>query len=135
LRFFFDNCISPRYTRALRVLAEVQKYELLHLAEKFDREDIKDEDWIRALGEEGDWVIISGDPRITKGKAEKRAWRESGLTGFFFGKGWSSRSYWKQAEDIVRWWPKIVLEARKTEPGTGYIIPVGGKEFRIIYES
>ena len=133
MRFFIDNCISPRYARALRELAEIQKYEIVHLSEKFERSDVKDVDWLRTLGEEGNWVIVSGDPRISKSKADRRAWHESGLTAFFFGKGWSSLSYWKQAADIVRWWPEIVLESRRTEQGTGYLIPKKGKKFQTIY--
>lgn len=132
MKFFLDNCISPRYARALRILAELQKYEIVHLSEKFDR-STPDVEWITELSKEGDWVIVSGDPRITKSKAEKKVWQESGLTGFFFGDKWSSRAYWKQAEDIVAWWPRIVLEARGAKPGTGYLIPVKGKEFKEIY--
>lgn len=136
MRFFFDNCISPRFVRALQVLAEVQNYELVHLSEKFPR-NTPDQDWIQTLAAEAtedDWVIISGDPRITRNKGERKAWIESGLTTFFFGDKWASRSYWNQAEDIVRWWPAIVLEAQRAPQGRGYLIPVKPKEFRVIYE-
>ena len=133
MRFFFDNCISPRFVRALKILAEVQNYELVHLSEKFSR-DTLDKEWIQTLAAEGDWVIVSGDPRITRNKGERKAWIESGLTAFFFGDKWASRSYWNQAEDIVRWWPAIVLEARRALQGRGYLIPLKAKEFRIIYE-
>lgn len=134
MRFFLDNCISIRYARALRELAEVQNYDIQHLREKFDAENTKDPEWIGVLAEEGDWVIVSGDPRITKGRVERAAWHESGLTAFFFSDGWASRSFWHQAEDIVRWWPQIVLEARRARPGTGHLLPVKGKEMRVIYE-
>lgn len=126
--------MSPRYARALRVLAEIQRYEIVHLQEKFDRADIKDPDWLRALGAEGDWVIVSGDPRITRGRAEQEAWRESRLTAFFFAHGWSSRQYWKQAADVVAWWPAIVLEARQVPPGTGFLIPLKGTTWQKIYD-
>jgi len=112
VRSFLDNCISVRFARALRVLAEIQEYEIVHLSEKFDRADVTDEEWLTALGQEGDWAVVSADPRITRGKAQRRAWHESGLAAFFFASGWASRSYWNQAEDIVHWWPGIVLQAR-----------------------
>jgi hypothetical protein len=132
MKFFMDNCISPKFTRALKILAEVQSYEIVHLSEKFNR-NVKDVDWIHKLSQESDWVIISGDPRITRSRAERAAWEESGFTAFFFGDGWASRSYWIQAADIVEWWPKIVLEARKAKTGTGYMIPVKANEFKIIF--
>lgn len=83
MRFFLDNCISPVHAKALRILAEVQEYEIVHLSERFER-DARDPEWLGTLGREGDWVIVSGDPRITRGRAERRAWHESGLTAFFF---------------------------------------------------
>ena len=132
MRFFLDNCLSPRYARALRILAEVQGYDIRHLSEKFDRSS-PDVVWIPALAAEKDWVIVSGDPRISRNKAERKAWRESRLTAFFFEDKWSNRGYWTQAQDVVAWWPKIVLEARKAKPGAGYLIPVKAKEFKVIY--
>jgi hypothetical protein len=127
-----DNCISPRFGKALRILAEVQAYQIVHLSEKFDR-SISDIEWLSNLSSESDWVIVSGDPRITRSRSERAAWQETGFTAFFFGDGWASRGYWNQAVDIVRWWPQIVLEARRVRVGTGYLIPVKGKEMKLIY--
>lgn len=135
MKFFFDNCISPKYVKAVRILAEVQGYELVHFCEKFDRADVKDPEWITTLGTEGDWIIISGDPRISRGQAERKAWLESGLTAFFFGDGWSNLSFWKQATEIVRWWPLIVLKSRDPgiKTGSGFLVPLRGKDFKQIY--
>ena len=132
MKFFLDNCISVHYARALRVLTEFQKYEIVHLSEKFAK-DTKDIVWIRELAKENDWVIISGDPRISRNKAEREAWHESGLTAFFFGDGWASRKYWKQAEDIVRWWPDIVLAAREAKKGTGFLLSLKATSMKEIY--
>lgn len=132
MKFFLDNCISPVHAKALRVLAEVQEYEILHLSEKFPR-DTRDHEWLGELGREGDWVVVSGDPRITRGRIERAAWHESGLTAFFFGKGWASRSYWKLAADLVTWWPTIVLTARQAPAGSGFLLPLKGREPKQIY--
>lgn len=133
MKFFIDNCISPRHSAALRVLAEIQQYQIVHLSEKFDR-DTADAEWLSRLGQEGGWVIVSGDPRIMRGRAERRAWKESGLTAFFFAKGWANRSYWKLAADLVGWWPRIVLAAREAPAGTGHLIPLRGRELERIFE-
>ena len=132
MRFFFDNCVSIKFVQALSILARIQEYELVHLTERF-APDTKDEEWIRSLADEGQWVIISGDPRISKGQAQRIAWKESGFTAFFFADGWASKGFWKQAESLVHWWPQIVLRAREAAPGSGYLIPLSGKEFRQIY--
>jgi hypothetical protein len=132
MRFFLDNCISPKYARALRVLAEMQQYEIVHLQDRFPP-DIRDEDWIRQLGEEGDWVIVSGDPRISRSKPVRNVWRESGITAFFFADGWAQHRFWRQAADMVHWWPTIVLEAGRALRGSGFLIPVKGSKLKTIY--
>lgn len=132
MRFFFDNCVSVRFVQALSVLAQIQGYELVHLTEHFPP-DATDEEWLQSLATDRDWVIISGDPRISRGRAQRIAWQESGLTAFFFADGWASKGFWKQAESLVRWWPQIVLKAREATPGTGYLIPWNGKDFKQIY--
>jgi hypothetical protein len=133
VRFFLDNNISPHYAAGLRAFAKQQHYDIVHLSEKFEDRSIADPDWIRALAKEGDWAIVSADQRIMKGRAEQAAWRESGLTSFFFGSGWTRQSYWEQAADIVKWWPKIVLAAREAAVGTAHVMPLHGKDFKILY--
>jgi PIN like domain len=90
VRFFFDNCVSVRFVQALRILAQIQEYELVHLTERFAA-DTPDEEWIRRLASDGDWVIISDDPRISRGQAQRKTWQESGLTAFFFADGWAAK--------------------------------------------
>jgi PIN domain-containing protein len=133
VRFFFDNTFPPRLVQAIRVLAELQEVDLTHLADKFPR-DSPDPVWIGALGVEGDWIIISSDANICRGKAEQAAWRESGLTAFFFV-DLSRQAYYAQAAEVIRWWPQIVLTARQATPGTGFRLLRSGKEpERIIVE-
>jgi hypothetical protein len=132
VRFFFDAGIAITYVDALRTLAKIQQYDLVHLSERFPS-DIKDVDWITKLAIEGDWVIISQDPRISRSSVERQAWQESGLTAFFFGDRWANLNFWKQAESLVHWWPQIALQARKTPHATGFLIPLQGKEFKQIY--
>ena len=74
MRFFFDNCVSIIFVQALSILAQVQGYELVHLTDRFAA-DTADEEWIRSLARDGDWVIISGDPRISRGQAQKKPGR------------------------------------------------------------
>lgn len=133
MRFFLDNCISPKFGQALEILASPwQTHEIVHLSTKFAR-NTPDADWITALAKEGEWVIVSGDYRIARSKVEQKAWRESGLTAFFFGDRFSERAFWIQAEEIIRWWPKIVLKAQEAPRGSGFLMPFKAKDFREIY--
>lgn len=103
------------------------------MSEKFENEEeVKDIEWIRALGEEGGWVIVSADPHITRSKAERAAWAESGLTGFFLSE-WAHRQRWKQASHLMKWWPEIEREVREGPSGSGFLIPwLGSTESRFI---
>lgn len=130
MKIFIDDSISPRLAEALQILDH--RHQIVHLRSKFST-DTRDVDWLRVLGQEGDWIIVAADPRISKSKAEQRVWREAGLTAFFFGKGWASMRYWKQVEDLVHWWPKIIEEAGKGTPGTGYLMLARAKEFKQLY--
>ena len=133
MKFFIDASISSNLIKALKIIALSHgDYEIKHLTDRFER-NIKDEEWIQKLSTDGDWIIISADPRITKGKAEKRAWQESGLSAFFFSGGWASNNVWKQAEDLFRWWPKIFQKARECENGSGYCMPQNARDFKFIY--
>lgn len=134
MKFFLDNNLSPRFAEGLRAfLQRPDEHEIKHLSEKFANRSIEDEDWIRALGREGDWAIISADPRILRAKGELAAWQESRLTSFFFGGGWASLSYWNQVADLVRWWPMIVQATRDAPVGTGHMMHLKAKELKVLY--
>ena len=119
IRFFFDNCISIYIPKALDVIDTTRRelgrldYEIHHLQDKFPA-DTPDDVWIQALDEEGDWFVISGDSRITRDAAVKRAWGEANLTTFFFAGNLQQQKIHKQAEVIFRRWPEIVRLSRET---------------------
>lgn len=81
MKLLFDNNVSPKVARAIDAL--ISPHDMaIPLRDKF-AQNAKDIDWIAALGREGGWSVISGDLRITKNKAEKAAWLQTDLVGFF----------------------------------------------------
>ena len=135
MRLFLDNCISSRVARCLHILVEQDGHEVVHLTDPFDPAT-PDIEWLGALGEDGDWVVVSGDLRISKNRHERQAWRESGLTAFFLAKGWTNLKLWDSTWMLVRWWPRIMEQAELAQSGAGFEIPqkATGK-FRIILPS
>lgn len=131
MKFFMDCCISNKLTKALQVIAESNGCEIKHLTDKFPR-DVKDEYWITCLAKEGDWIIVSGDPRIARGRAEKKAWEESGLTAFFFGGGFADKNIWTQAKELFSWWPIIMQQCKNDQAKCGYIMPFKGSSLKKI---
>ena len=122
MKFFFDTSISPRLVRALHTIVELQGNELVCLKDRYTEQDVPDTKWIKDLGIEGDWIIISADPRISRNKAERAAWKESHLTAFFFSDGWASQHINDQAADLLGKWRDIVRNAKECEEGSGFLI-------------
>ena len=124
--------MSPYHAKGIRGFAELQKHEIVHLREKFDPAT-PDPVWIEALGNERDWLIVSGDAKITRNPVNRAAWLESRLTAFFFSEPWATDSFWKQCPSLVTWWPEIVRQARETPSGHGFLLPKLGTKLRQIY--
>jgi putative DNA-invertase from lambdoid prophage Rac len=85
VRLFFDHNLSPAMARAFGELFRGE-HVVATLAQKF-RPNTPDVEWISSLSAEGNWVIISGDRRITRNRAEYAAFRNSRLIGLFLSPG------------------------------------------------
>ncbi len=125
MKFFLDNCLAIRHARALNEMVKPE-HSFTHLQDKF-RADTTDEEWIRALGREGDWVVISGDYRIGKSAHERQAWHESGLTAFFLSKGWTNIPPLQQHSKLALILDEIVEHAQNAVPGSGFSVAMNGK--------
>lgn len=78
-------------------------------------------DYLRTLGDEGNWIIVSADVRITRRNSpERAAWKTSGLTAFFFHDHFPEDGFWSQVATVVRRWPDIQAQARRTPRGRGF---------------
>lgn len=132
MRFFLDNNVSPLHAKALRLYYESEGHEFCHLLDRFPA-DTPDPNWISELAQEGDWIIISGDSRISTHPANRRAWHESGLTAFFLGEPWPREPRAKQAEALLGFFPSILMKARQHPRGFGFHLAKSCKTPRQIY--
>lgn len=90
---------------------EPEVKEVVHLRQKFSP-STPDSVWLNTLVEEGGWTVISID-RFKKSSAERQLIRSQGLTVFVLDPQWST-PYWKQAAQLVVWWPDILAVAKRT---------------------
>lgn len=133
MRIFFDECVSPKLVRALREIEDLPSRQLVPRKEKFSGTENKlDEDWIRVLGEEGDWVIVSADLAIPRGGVTKLAWKQANLTSYFLAGDFAGRPRWTQAHELVRWFPILLEHLKTAPPGSGWRLPFLGKEPKAI---
>jgi len=126
VRFFFDNCLSPRLAKALHALIE-PRHEVVHLRDRFPQ-NVSDTEWIAKLAAEGSWVIISGDLRIRKRPQEREVWKAARLTTFFMAKAYVTLDSWEQVRWLIEKWPLIMDQADKVRPGAAFIVPRRGKQ-------
>ena len=119
MRFFLDNCLAIRHSRALHEMVQPD-HTFTHLQDKFAA-NTKDEDW------EGNWIVISGDYRIGKSAHERRAWRESRLTVFFLSKGWTNIPPLQQHSKLALILDDIIKLAESATEGAGFSVAMNCK--------
>lgn len=128
MKVFFDHNLSFTLARALQGLFN-DEHEVVALIDKFPR-DISDADWIRNLSNEGHWIVISGDRRITRNHAERHVIMNSELTGFFMAPSLNKAPVLKQLERLCALWDNILNLARSAQPGALYELPISGNKPR-----
>jgi hypothetical protein len=117
-----DNNVSPRIARALNALF-TPEHQIIALRDRFAPE-MPDKDWILALSGAGRWIVISGDRRITKNKAEYHAFRNSRLVGFFLAPALYKAKVIKQAERILALWDRIETLSATVEGGAMFELQI-----------
>lgn len=128
MKFFLDNNLPLRAAQVLNLLYQGEGHEVAHLTEIFE-EDADDTDWLHQLGEQGDWVVITLDRRISRNRRERQVWSRSGLRVFFLtGKGWQL-PFKDLCKHLIAQWDDIVQLADKKDwkTGLGYLVPLTGK--------
>jgi len=127
LKVLIDENLSPAIARALDGFFGAE-HQVEHMRTKFGA-GVRDLDWIARLSEEGGWIIISGDRRITRNKAERNAFRNSRIIGFFLSSGLYKARVVKQLERILSLWD--VIESTSATMAGGSIFELPAKSSRV----
>ncbi len=130
MKLLVDENLPPALARALSALFP-GKHEIVHLRDRFGSA-AKDIDWIRALGSEGKWVVLSSDRRITKNKAENQAFKSSRLIGFFFAAGLQKAKLTKQMERLMALWETIETQVDLISGGGMFEIQMKGSTLKTL---
>jgi hypothetical protein len=116
MRFFFDRNTPPQLARMVDALEREHTARSYYDDDRFD-DKTPDINWIKVLAaEDPPWIIISGDGRILKNKAEMSALKEAKLTFFCLSRQWMHMKLYEQAWKFIKVWPDIVENAKGTTP-------------------
>ncbi len=111
------------------------EHEVRHLLDAFER-GTADTVWLRQIAEwEPKPIIIGGDGRILRNKAERRVLRHAELSFVFLAGGWSNLPWETQAWKIIRVWPDIVRNVAAVRFPTVFEVSVGACKVRLIAET
>jgi hypothetical protein len=124
VRVFFDNCTSPVLADTLNGFLKHRGHDAVHLRDHFQA-DTPDIDWIRALADvKTTVVVITGDARIQKNKAERAAYRAAGLRGFVLNPAYHRTAQNITASVLIRRWPDIEDMVSRVEAPFLYELPI-----------
>lgn len=111
MKIFFDNCTSPVLATTLDGFVAHRGHSAHHISTLTDLprgRSSSDIEWIDALGRDRlVWMVITGDGRIAKNKAERAAFRASGLVGFVLAPAYQKTPMNKVASFLLWRWPEM----------------------------
>lgn len=129
MRIVVDENLPPRLARALDDLFD--EHEVTHLRTKFGP-NFTDLEWIEALSAEGSWAVISSDRRISRNKAELKAFKASRLVGFFFPKSLEKAKLTRKMERLMSIWDSLEAQVALAAGGSMFEMPAKGSKFRTL---
>lgn len=124
MKVLIDENLPPALARALDAIF-AGEHEIHHLRGKFGT-GVKHIEWISALSQDSRWVVISGDTRITRNRAEQMAFRNSRLIGFFLAPSLKKSKLTKQMQRILALWEDIDALSQRVAGGAMFELPMSG---------
>ncbi|MFG6519519.1 hypothetical protein ACGYLX_18950 [Sulfitobacter sp. 1A13496] len=104
-------------------------HEVQHLRQRYGP-SVTDTEWIKDLHKEGGWVVISGDRRITRNRAEQQLFKSSNLVGFFLSKGLNKAPITKKMERLMALWPTIEKQVGLVSGGAMFELPMASTKLK-----
>lgn len=128
MRLFVDNNLPPALARGLSALF-ADDHEVTCHRDKYGETNIKDEEWIPALGAEGGWVVLSGDLNIARKRPQRELFLRSNLVGFFPKAAVMELPLARKASRILFVWDRMERISLDVRPGV-FELQIKGEQFR-----
>jgi len=106
MNFLFDNALPPKLAKALNILVQPD-HEVRHLKEQFAA-SVDDQDWIKGLAGDDDWIIVTADTRSERNAHESQAWQQMKRPVITLKSGWLDLPFWRQMNILTKSFPNII---------------------------
>lgn len=126
MKLLVDNMFPPRLGRGLGAFF-AGDHHIQHIKDKFGTGSLTDEEWIKRLGQEGGWSVLSGDRRIVSNRVSRDLFLSNNLVGFFPKSAVMNLPYTRQISRLLYLWPAIEDFAASTGRGC-YAIGITGSK-------
>ena len=108
MKVFFDNCTSPVLATTLDGYVRHLGHAAHHIRTLPCGANASDVEWIDMLLRSGDeWIVITGDGRLQRNKAERAAFRQAALKGFVLAPAYQKTPLHQTAAILVWRWPEM----------------------------
>jgi hypothetical protein len=109
VKVFFDNCTAPVLAATLHGFISSSGHAAKHIKDLPCGRDARDEEWIAMLAAEPSerWIVVTGDARINKNRAERAAFRAAGLFGFVLAPAYQKTPMHQVASLLLWRWPEM----------------------------
>jgi hypothetical protein len=108
VKVFFDNCTSPVLAATLDGFIRHKGHSARHIMDLPCGRHATDLEWIEMLAKERrTWMVVTGDDRIQRNKAERTAYRTAELSGFVLARAYQKTPMHKVASFLLWRWPEM----------------------------
>jgi hypothetical protein len=108
VKVFFDNCTAPVLAWTVNGFVAHLGHSAHHIADLPCGRNATDIEWIELLGKDKMvWMVVTGDDRIRKNKAERAAFRAAGLSGFVLARAYQKTPIHQVASFLLWRWPEM----------------------------
>ena len=116
MKVLFDNCTSPVMARTLHGFISGEGDEAIHIRE-LPLDHPSDLEWMNYIRHEGsDWLVVTGDHRLSRNKAERIAFQRARLKGVVLANAYQKSPMSRRCAALIAQWPRLIETMAQLEP-------------------
>ena len=125
MNVFFDNCTAPVLATTLGGYISNYGHSAHHIRTLPCGASAPDIVWMDMLAQsKQDWVVITGDARIQRNKAERAAFRQARLRGFVLAPAYQKTPSHQTASTLIWRWPDMEKLVQSVAAPALYELPI-----------